>query len=135
LRAGGLLAPAEIRSPAIGNVVSQEFDHEGVFRGEIRRPLLLRNSLHYETLDAMDVVGFGKMLQKPDDCLFIDEIIIFSSSQDVPFVDSLGNGTRRGLTSLASRDAVAEVFPLATVAVVGLKSWSTKDSSGWDTRR
>src|SRR5215470_9845866 len=51
---------------------------------------------------------------------------------------ALGNWTLCGLTSLTSREAVGATSLLATVAVVGLmglNSWSTKDSSGWDTRR
>src|SRR4029453_16499391 len=48
---------------------------------------------------------------------------------------ALGNGTLRGLTSLTSREAVGAASPPATGVIVGLKSWSTKDSSGWDTLR
>src|SRR5690242_19519253 len=46
---------------------------------------------------------------------------------------ALGNGTLRGLTSWASRDAVGVGDLLSIVAVGGLKSWSTKDTCHWDT--
>src|SRR6266571_7668827 len=40
---------------------------------------------------------------------------------------ALGNWTLRGLTSLASRDAVEEASPLAIVAVVVLRPYATTD--------
>ena len=48
---------------------------------------------------------------------------------------ALGNETLRGLTSLASRDAVAEAYSPVTVAVGGLRPYATTDTSHWGTLR
>jgi hypothetical protein len=47
----------------------------------------------------------------------------------------LRNNSRAEARPFASRAGVEAASPLATVAVVALTSWSTKDSSGWDTAR
>ena len=77
LRERGLLAPVEVVSPDRPQVLSEEFEHERLFWGEIRTPLLLRKSLQYETLDTVEVVGFGELLQEPYNRVLIGEIIIF----------------------------------------------------------
>jgi hypothetical protein len=44
----------------------------------------------------VDVMGFGKILQEPDDRVFIGEIIIFCYTQDVSFVERLGRISQLG---------------------------------------
>jgi hypothetical protein len=92
LRQGRCFMALQVLAPGMPQVVSQEFDHERLFWGEIRRPLLLRKSLKYETLHTVEVVGFGETLQEPYDRVFISEIIIFADAKHVPIAYSLGKG-------------------------------------------
>ena len=50
-----LLASLEVRSPAIGNVVSEEFDHEHLFWSKLRIPLLIRKDFTNETFHIVAV--------------------------------------------------------------------------------
>jgi hypothetical protein len=81
----------QVLAPGMPNVLSEGFHAQDIVRVTLGRTLLLRKSLDNETLDTVDVVGFRKMLQKPDDRIFIDEIVKFDQPQDIPFVYSLRN--------------------------------------------
>src|SRR5437867_2120534 len=77
LREGRCCMAWQVLAPGMPNVLSEGFEHEqDIFRIESGRTLLLRKSLDNEALDTGEVVGFGEMLQEPDDRVFIGEIII-----------------------------------------------------------
>jgi hypothetical protein len=74
---GGLFMPLQVLAPDMPNILREGFHAQNIFRLKLVRTLLLRKSLHNETLDTGKVVCFGEMVQEPDDCAFIDEIIKF----------------------------------------------------------
>ena len=84
----------QVLAPGMPHVLSEGFHAQDNFRITLGKTLLLRTSLHNETLDTAEVVGCGKPLQEPDDRVFIGKMIILCSAQWVisggTFVHSRG---------------------------------------------
>jgi hypothetical protein len=67
----------QVLAPDMPNALSEGLHAQDIVRIILGRTLWIRKNLHNEPLDTVDVVGFGKILQEPDDRVFIGEIIIF----------------------------------------------------------
>ena len=70
---GGLVMPLQVLAPGMPHVLSEGLHAQDLFRLKLVRALLLRKSLHNEPFDTVKVVGFGELLQEPDNRIFITQ--------------------------------------------------------------